>query len=379
MTAVGRMVSLINSNHHDRNSSRGASVLWFIALVPIFALSTSCDKKNVQEENISLYLKPESQQLLAKYFAERGLVQKDTSQVCFSRKANDDSRYVFKPLYGQRAAFRLKGIIQTESGLAVGVGRVSTMVGEVKEDDFTPSMPILDPSSEKKPSQEEIDTLMDIPTRLQAVKNISEGGGSFWKGRLPPASIKGTSYHSINGVRYTPLPINKQIVVEGYICSSRFADCDGNCGYDRSLDKDEQAILAQSSSSSNAAQVQTAELTQPVKGSDPAKVMVHTDPSTEHSDAGADASECPVCRYMKGGPCREQFIAWDECVQKASAEELSSVCFKLTCNMMKCMRRHEYYDIMSAGTDFSKLEKAEQEGDYEKQEKIEKLAESVDE
>ena len=375
-TATGsRMMSLIRASYRGQNSgsNHGALALGLVALLPLFTLSTSCEKKKHRVENISLYLKPESQQLLAKHLADRGMKQTSTNQVCFSRKSNDDSRYVFKPLYGQRAAFRLKGIIQTESGLAVGIGRLSTMVGEVQEDDFVASMPILDPSSENKPSQEEIDTLLDIPTRLQAVKNIRDGG-TFWKGRLPSASVKGTSYPAISGVRYTPLPVNKQIVVEGYICSSRFADSEGNCGYDRSLDKEEQEIAAKIANTPAA--TTATPVPAPASEEAPAKVVVRTDPSSEHSDANADASECPVCRYMKGGPCKEQFIAWDECVQKASAEDLSTVCFKLTCSMMQCMKLHEYYDIMSAGTDFSKLEDAEKKADFAKQEEVEKLSES---
>lgn len=313
-----------------------------------------------------MYLKPESQQLLARHLAGRGIKHASTNLVCFSRKANEESKYVFKPLYGQRAAFRLKGLIQTESGLAVGVGRVSTMVGEVQEDDFVASMPILDSSRDTKPSQEEIDTLLDIPTRMQAVKNINQGA-SFWQGRLPVATFKGTAYPTLSGVRYIPLPLNKQIVVEGYICSSRFADNEGNCGYDRSLDKEEQEILAKSGATKGAAAMH--------EGTKE-KVVVHKDPSVEHSDASTDAAECPVCRYMKGGPCKDAFIAWDDCVQKAAPEDLSTTCFKLTCAMMKCMKQHEYYDIMSAGTDFSKLENAEKEADFAKQEEIEKITET---
>lgn len=40
-------------------------------------------------------------------------------------------------------------------------------------------------------------------------------------------------------------------------------------------------------------------------------------------------------------------------------EEDVTKCFQQTKAMMRCMQKHEYYDIMTAGTDFARLDEVE--------------------
>ena len=53
---------------------------------------------------------------------------------------------------------------------------------------------------------------------------------------------------------------------------------------------------------------------------------------------------------QQGGPCKDEFVAWDECVSGLQKEEPLSKCYDVTAVMMRCMRKHEYYDMMTAGS-----------------------------
>ena len=59
---------------------------------------------------------------------------------------------------------------------------------------------------------------------------------------------------------------------------------------------------------------------------------------------------------MKSGQCKSQFVLWDECVQSLSSNEDVKICQRKTVDMMECMQGHEYYDIMTVGTQ-AKMEK----------------------
>lgn len=363
-----RLGSLISATCATRQKASSWKYLGVATALPIAAAITICDEKRTSKEkteNISLYLKPESKAILTKFLADRGVEGKEPQFVCFSRNATKDHTYVYKPLYGQRAAFRLKGLVQTDSGIVVGVGKISTMVGEVKDDDYVASVPFFD--AKEHPSSAVENTLLDIPTRLHNVRK--EQSKPVWKGRLPSTHVRGASHDSLSGVTYVALPLNKQVVVEGYICSSKFADAQGSCLYDRSLDEEEMKILKESQDAKVTA---AAELTtspapkEPVGPTASSNTEINTDSggdSSKPTEPVAAKEECAVCRYMKAGPCRDEFIAWDDCVQGATEDDLHNKCFKRTCNMMRCMRNHEYYDIMSAGTDFARLEEVEKNSD----------------
>ncbi|KAK9163914.1 hypothetical protein Syun_004816 [Stephania yunnanensis] len=50
---------------------------------------------------------------------------------------------------------------------------------------------------------------------------------------------------------------------------------------------------------------------------------------------------------MKGGGCKESFIAWEKCVEEAETnkEDVVEKCFKATSMLKKCMDAHaDYYE-----------------------------------
>ena len=89
---------------------------------------------------------------------------------------------------------------------------------------------------------------------------------------------------------------------------------------------------------------------------------VHADASERASvDARAsDANEsdedeeCGFCKYMKGGSCRDAFVAWEACVDaaKARGEDFVDACFETTSALRDCMLLDpEYYGPMTGGDD----------------------------
>ncbi len=66
--------------------------------------------------------------------------------------------------------------------------------------------------------------------------------------------------------------------------------------------------------------------------------------------------ECPVCKYMKAGACKSFFEGWEQCLESIGPEEEITKCVGATVKMMRCMKNDEYYDIMTAGTDYDKID-----------------------
>lgn len=60
-----------------------------------------------------------------------------------------------------------------------------------------------------------------------------------------------------------------------------------------------------------------------------------------------DEGECGFCLFMKGGGCKESFIAWEKCVEEAekNKEDVVDKCFQVTSLLKKCMDAHaDYYE-----------------------------------
>lgn len=60
-----------------------------------------------------------------------------------------------------------------------------------------------------------------------------------------------------------------------------------------------------------------------------------------------EEGECGFCLFMKGGGCRDQFIAWENCIEAAekNKEDIVDKCFEVTSNLKKCMEAHsDYYE-----------------------------------
>ncbi|KAG6499134.1 uncharacterized protein LOC121996077 [Zingiber officinale] len=61
----------------------------------------------------------------------------------------------------------------------------------------------------------------------------------------------------------------------------------------------------------------------------------------------AEEEECGFCLFMKGGGCKETFVAWEKCVEEAEklGEDVVGKCSEATALLKKCMEAHaEYYE-----------------------------------
>eukprot|EP00252_Welwitschia_mirabilis_P010011 TRINITY_DN23034_c0_g1_i2.p2 TRINITY_DN23034_c0_g1~~TRINITY_DN23034_c0_g1_i2.p2 ORF type:complete len:187 (-),score=38.68 TRINITY_DN23034_c0_g1_i2:79-639(-) len=84
-----------------------------------------------------------------------------------------------------------------------------------------------------------------------------------------------------------------------------------------------------------------------------------TETVNEGDAEGEEPGECGFCLYMKGGGCRDEFIAWEKCVEEGEAkdEDIANKCFEITSLLKECMVKHsDYYEPIL------KVEKAIEEG-----------------
>jgi hypothetical protein len=326
-----------------------ASSTVFLKRISVDCSSAKESKPNTgkkDKEQIAVYLKNDSVKLLQKLLQERGYKNHKADYVCLHSSANESITYIYEPLYGARTAFRLKGILELPNGNAVGIGRLSNMVGEVKDDNFEVSMPIL-LNSPANDNSEQHRLLCDLPTRFFKVVN-NPYSLPTWKGKLPRTSLNGKSYDSVH-VTYISVPINKQLVVDGELCNSLHLDGNRKCVFDLI----EEDLAAPPSSSDSTSSVSASDVA--------VSVSPESAKYTEESSIPDDSNdkECPVCRYMKNGPCKESFLVWDKCLTSLKEGQEITDCFGPTSTMMKCMQQYEYYDIMTAGTDYGRLDSAQ--------------------
>ncbi|KAL6893565.1 hypothetical protein ACP4OV_007663 [Aristida adscensionis] len=75
---------------------------------------------------------------------------------------------------------------------------------------------------------------------------------------------------------------------------------------------------------------------------------VVVDVSTAAGGEGEEEGECGFCLFMKGGGCKEEFVAWEKCVEEAEAADGGDVverCYEVTAALRKCMDAHaDYYE-----------------------------------
>eukprot|EP01041_Mallomonas_annulata_P004523 gene4523-8983_t len=295
--------------------------------------TTKCDSTATSAANnndsILIQLTSKSKEQLRSHLHKIGLDGYVADRVIIKNNPSNDDIFVYEPILGERVVFRLKGLVKSERAVA-GIGRVASMSGEILDDTFVSSMPIT--KIEKKSQDSAMESLsMDLPTRLQ-----KEGilySKTIWKGRLPNIILFGRHYPA-EKVSLTTIPWNNQIVIDGILCLASCIDKDGNCNFSKS----NMTTMSPIPDNKTAQQPDTQPASTP-----------QTEGAKQHIPNEQD--ECPVCRYMKGGPCKEQFLAWDECVTNLQKEENINKCYNPTVLMMKCMRGYEYYDMFTAGSD----------------------------
>ena len=69
----------------------------------------------------------------------------------------------------------------------------------------------------------------------------------------------------------------------------------------------------------------------------------------KEEDEEEEEEECGFCKYMKGGSCKDAFVAWEACVDEAKEKEEDFVerCFETTSALRDCMLKDpEYYGPM---------------------------------
>ncbi|WKA09730.1 hypothetical protein VitviT2T_027350 [Vitis vinifera] len=79
-----------------------------------------------------------------------------------------------------------------------------------------------------------------------------------------------------------------------------------------------------------------------------------SNPSIEEENLGEqtqeeeeEEGECGFCLFMKGGGCKESFIAWEKCIEEGenNKEDIVEKCFEVTAALKKCMEAHsDYYE-----------------------------------
>lgn len=188
-------------------------------------------------------------------------------------------------------------------------GRVSTLTGELIDDDCDASIALKNAVSS---SHDNVTShAIDLPTRLSEI-NIGE---KDWNGELPSGKVLKVQ-HAQEIAVFTAIPSDKQLVVAGIICSSLYVDKDGNCLFDRSTDM-QQSGAPMPNDDEEEDSAQTAQ-----------RIIRRNKRSASKKDpTPGDEKECPVCRYMKGGPCKAQFESWEVCVESLGDDDELTKCF----------------------------------------------------
>ncbi|KAL9680077.1 hypothetical protein QQ045_017952 [Rhodiola kirilowii] len=79
--------------------------------------------------------------------------------------------------------------------------------------------------------------------------------------------------------------------------------------------------------------------------------VASADKSSESADALVEVEgeeeegECGFCVFMKGGGCKDTFVAWEECIESAEKgkEDIAEKCYEVTSLLRKCMEAHAGY------------------------------------
>ena len=79
-----------------------------------------------------------------------------------------------------------------------------------------------------------------------------------------------------------------------------------------------------------------------------------------------DKPTCGFCEFMKGGPCREVFINWENCVDKCNdvSSDFVDECSDQTIKLKECIdSNQEYYGILNQPPPGEEVEGKEKVGD----------------
>ena len=112
--------------------------------------------------------------------------------------------------------------------------------------------------------------------------------------------------------------------------------------------------------------------------------------NVENKDEGGDGDEgdedeeeegeCGFCVFMKGGGCKDSFVAWEKCIEEAekSKEDIVDKCAEITTALTRCMEAHaDYYEPIIRAEKKAK-EEVIKELENEKEREREKEKEKVE-
>ena len=195
---------------------------------------TDCESPTTNtQRKIAMYFSPKAKTDLTDHFAKRLHSSASISphSVVLKDNCSDTDSYFYEPLFGDACAFRLKGLIKTKDGSVVGLGRVSSMIGELREEDYEVSVLL---SSNGEVSSTRLSELLRLPTTLKNENialndEIDDLGCGVWEGKL----MRSTNDKEFEDVVYTKLPWFRQIVLDGVLCDSKYVDKHGICKFDR--------------------------------------------------------------------------------------------------------------------------------------------------
>jgi hypothetical protein len=291
------------------------------------------------ETTVGAYLSPQAlDDLKAQLPSRLGLGNIDTKLVVLKRAANSEEDFIYSALYGQTAAFRLKGVIKSigkdGKDSVAAFGTLSTIGGPLSADDYIVSMPIL---MEGQEDSFDLDATSDLPTRLKRSlqakhidmmqnkkNNENMNKKETWEGKitLSSTSIMGRAYGPTD-VEVIALDKDKaeQLVLGLTLCSSAYAQRDGTCQFRPKIN----TVSSSAPSSSSISDSKEVEESKP-----------------KLKDRSED---CPICTYVKAGSCHNEFIELqkyhDAHGQPGFDHEAYS---RVGVAMFECMSKDEYYD-----------------------------------
>jgi hypothetical protein len=336
---------------------------------------TDQNLKNDKSDRLGVFFTNKSKLRIKKYLTKQGFDNFNSNFVCFENNPDNSTIFEYSALFGYAAAFRLKGMIVINDDLLVGVGRLATAAGEIKVGNFIPSMPMLknltndtnniDKINNNNIDRKTIQLLIDLPHRIPLNKLNND---ISWNEELPACIINNINYPPIK-IKYIAFPFDKQIIVDGSICLESLCDNeDGNCVFDpKSFEEavllhheeekkieNEKNINANNNKNIKNNKTKEEEKQTKLVGEKNKKVKENVKEKGED-----DEKECSVCKYIKKGPCKEDFIIWNQCMvdnEHLEVEGYKVKCLKEITKLIYCYRKYEYYDIFMA-FDFEEFEK----------------------
>ena len=120
---VGRcIVERLRMFPFKKNSVIVATVATTLSGIRLCNRMVHCSEERTQQKPqgpkfVAMFLSPDSQAVLGRFLDKQGMGALKGNRVVIRRLVEDNDSFAYQPLFGERAAFRLKGIVETENGI----------------------------------------------------------------------------------------------------------------------------------------------------------------------------------------------------------------------------------------------------------------------